>query len=748
MTDTPPASSSERKTPRVVVATTVALAFISFWRAAAIVLGDLASSMFYVGGIAEEAIGKSAPWFVLAVMLSSFAVRSIYLESASMFVRGGVYVVVRDSMGSWMARLSVSALIFDFLLTGPISSVSAGHYVANLLQEIFDLAGYPMEIHRAGFSMCFALLVTVYFWWNNIKGIHESSGKALRVMQITTVMVVMMLLWCVVTIALRGGAPLPPLPSIAVLKWGHHALGWFEGSFWPNIASIAFIIAFGHAFLSMSGFETLAQVYREISYPKLPNLKKCATVVCVYATVATGLITMFAAMIIPDDLRPQYYDNLIGGLAMHLAGPEMLKLGFHVFVVIVGALILSSAINTSIIGANSVLNRVAEDGVLLSFFRRPHHRYGTTYRIINLIVILQLFTIVMSGGDVYVLGEAYAFGVVWSFCLKSLGVLVLRFQRHDQEYKTPFNLRIGKIELPIGLGLITLGLFLVAIANVFSKQLATIWGSTLTVLLFALFTISERINRKAFQAANAKGLEEFNLEYQSEPELEAAKPGQRIVLVAVRDYNTLAHLEWALNNPSLLGSHFVVMTARPLSAGGQGEHELQESQYFSEYERRLFTRVVNMAEKAGRTAELLVTPAYRPLSAIVQTAGKIHASVLVMGQSPVVPSEELARIIGLAWERLPQPRPPLSLLIVQGHDHVTMKLLGPHSPRLAAEDVERVHRLWLELSGMEFGAQLHHDAVVRIALKRLETDLRGTDHDAVLADARQEVSKTDEKSAS
>src|SRR5262249_28436851 len=131
------ASETERQTTaKVVVATTVALSFISFWRAAAIVLSDLASSAFYAGGIAQEAIGSSAPWFVLGVMLFSFAVRSVYLESCSMYVRGGVYVVVRDSMGKLMARLSVSALIFDYILTGPISVVTAGQYLIRLLNEI------------------------------------------------------------------------------------------------------------------------------------------------------------------------------------------------------------------------------------------------------------------------------------------------------------------------------------------------------------------------------------------------------------------------------------------------------------------------------------------------------------------------------------------------------------------------------------------------------------------------------------
>src|SRR5450759_1981921 len=127
--------------PKVVVATTVALSFISFWRGAAIVLADLASSSFYAGGIAEQAVGPAAPWFVLGVMLFSFAVRSIYLESCGMFVRGGVYVVVRDSMGPFVAKFSVASLVFDYVLTGPISSVTAGHYLGRLINEISAMSG-------------------------------------------------------------------------------------------------------------------------------------------------------------------------------------------------------------------------------------------------------------------------------------------------------------------------------------------------------------------------------------------------------------------------------------------------------------------------------------------------------------------------------------------------------------------------------------------------------------------------------
>src|SRR5712671_7634349 len=349
-------------TPKVVVATTVALSFISFWRGASIVLSDLASSAFYAGGIVETAIGPSAPWFVLAVMLFSFAVRSVYMESCSMFVRGGVYIVVKDSMGPFAARLSVSALVFDYILTGPISVVVAGAYLGHLLDEIARMLGQSFPFNINYFAAFFATLVTVYFWWMNTKGIHESSGKALRIMQITTIMVVAFLIWCPLTILLREHVQLPPAPLPRNLEFGPKALGWFKGTVWPTIPAIAILIAFGHSLLSMSGFETLAQVYREIAYPKMKNLRITGNLVCVYAVFSTGVITLFAGMIIPDEIRPKYVDNLLGGLAMHLAGPYLLRLVFHVFVVIVGVLILSGAVNTSMIGFNGVMNRVAEDG--------------------------------------------------------------------------------------------------------------------------------------------------------------------------------------------------------------------------------------------------------------------------------------------------------------------------------------------------------------------------------------------------
>src|SRR5690242_3657965 len=137
--------SAKRPAVKVFVATTVMLSFISFWRAAAIVLSDLASSAYYVGGDAEKVIGKSAPWFILAVMLFANGVRALYIESSSMFVRGGVYRVVKEALGGNLAKISVSALLFDYVLTGPISAVSAGHYLAGFVDDIGRYLGHPIN---------------------------------------------------------------------------------------------------------------------------------------------------------------------------------------------------------------------------------------------------------------------------------------------------------------------------------------------------------------------------------------------------------------------------------------------------------------------------------------------------------------------------------------------------------------------------------------------------------------------------
>src|SRR6266481_1281072 len=294
-----PAGSTANRV-RIVVATSVMLTFISYWRAAAIVLNDLGSSAFYAAGIAEQAVGKFAPWFILGVMLFSFCVRAVYVESCSMFVRGGVYRVVKEALGGTLAKISVSALMFDYILTGPISGVSAGQYIAGLINEMFAaldahgwipgalhtlLRGHPLHINENYAAAFLAVMVTGYYWRQNIKGIEDSSDKALRVMQITTVMVVILMLWAFYTV-LTTGAHLPPLPIPRNLHFSRDALGFLKNTdLATTFGWFGILMAFGHSVLAMSGEESLAQVNREIASPKLRNLKRAALVIAIFSFV-------------------------------------------------------------------------------------------------------------------------------------------------------------------------------------------------------------------------------------------------------------------------------------------------------------------------------------------------------------------------------------------------------------------------------------------------------------------------------
>src|ERR1700732_1539755 len=178
---------SSKPVVKVFVATTVMLTFISFWRASAIVRSALASSAYYAGGDAEKVIGKSAPWFILGVMLFSYAVRALYIESSSMFVRGGVYRVVKEAMGGTLAKFSVSALLFDYVLTGPISAVSAGQYLSGFIKDMGLYFHRPLAFSDDHIAAVFAAVIVFYFWRKNIQGMHESSEKALQIMIVTTV---------------------------------------------------------------------------------------------------------------------------------------------------------------------------------------------------------------------------------------------------------------------------------------------------------------------------------------------------------------------------------------------------------------------------------------------------------------------------------------------------------------------------------------------------------------------------------
>jgi hypothetical protein len=427
-------------------------------------------------------------------------------------------------------------------------------------------------------------------------------------------------------------------------------------------------------------------------------------------------------MIIPDSVRQNFFDNPIGGLAMYLVGPIQLRLAFRGFVVVVGTLMLAGAVNTAIVGSNGVMNRVSEDGILPDWFRRPHPRFGTSYRILNLVVGLQLLTIFLSGGNIFVLGEAYAFGVMWSFAMKGLAVLVLRYkQPGEREFRVPFNLTIGGVEIPIGLALITLILFALCLINLFTKEVATLSGVAFTIVFFAVFTISEHVTKKHGSAH--KDLDMFNVEPGDAltPGGLGVRPGN--VLVMIRNHNTLDNLSAVLNRVHPREKDVVVLHLRLLGRASSGEHELSANELFSVNEQHLFTHALALAEKKGKSIHLAVAPATQKWDGILLAAQSLQSTTIALGMSSWRAVADEARIAGLAWESLPEPKPQLTLEIHTpgGQEHIFY--LGPHAPRLTSKEIDLLHGLWLEFSSEVAPEELHHHDVVHIALDELRKNI-------------------------
>ena len=734
-------SSRQQRAVTVVVVSSVALAFISFWRAAAIVLCDLASTAYYIGGISEQAIGKAAPWFILGVMLFSYAVRSVYVESCTLFTRGGVYKVVKGAIGGGFAKLSVSALMFDYILTGPISAVAAGQYIVGLLGDMLKLVAHTPGMLNATTHQDFVNLITVviavgitlYFWRLNIIGIHESSDKALRIMQLTTVMGVLIIGWSVLSLAVHPALlRLPPLHPVFTgdsLDPGkpQSSAGWLVHV--PRlVGGIGIIVAFGHSLLAMSGEESLAQVNREIEAPKLKNLLRAGFVIFLYSMLLTSLVSFLAVLIIPDGKRVttlvvnngvntasapvgsgwvevdylrkadaahpggdwgyllqrdtdevgaqpvrttgqlvvldrshqhverdngEYRDNLINGLVHYLVGPGWLKIVMECFVVVVGFLILAGAVNTSLVGSNGVLNRLAEDGVLTPWFQHPQARYGTTHRLINIVGAMQVAVIVLSFGDVDTLGEAYAFGVIWSFVFMTMSMAVLRFKdRAPRAYRVPFNLDVkvtdGSFDLPIGIIAVFLILATTAVINLATKKTATIWGVGFTAAFMVVFTVVERISHKRRGGGNHDHVEQFN-----EATADAVSPAAlglthpNPILVAVRNPGSLKMLDKVLHETDTSKLDVVVVTCKvlaPMTAGvTPQEREIGDA------DRTVLTRVVAVAEEAGKRVRPLVLPTNNPLYAIATAARDLNAGAVVLGESEKVHGDELAEQFAMAW---------------------------------------------------------------------------------------------------
>ena len=361
--------------------------------------------------------------------------------------------------------------------------------------------------------------------------------------------------------------------------------------------------------------------------------------------------------------------------------------------------------------SNGVLNRIAEDGVLPDWFLKPHPKFGTTYRLLVLITSLQIFVIVASMGHVIILGEAYAFGVVWSFVFKALSMVVLRFtHREKREYMVPLNIKFGNVYFPVGLSLIFLVLLVTAVLNFFTKEVATIGGVAFTAVFVVAFVISERFHEAKRKGAGTKHhqhMEQFNravVEEVTTAGLALNKPYRK--LVSIRSTQNLFMLEKALAETDPATTSVVVMTAKVAPVGEAAPTEHGE---LDTYDQKLMTAVVDKAEHAGKQVRPLIVPTNNPLHAVLKTAMDLQAQELVMGASNKYTVDEQLEQIAFYWINLHGGNPaPLTVRILSRDRDVYLDIGGgSRIPKISERSARTVAELRAAGVGVDRVLMLH-----------------------------------------
>jgi hypothetical protein len=346
------------------------------------------------------------------------------------------------------------------------------------------------------------------------------------------------------------------------------------------------------------------------------------------------------------------------------------------------------------------LNRVSEDGVLPDWFLKPHPKYGTTYRLLYLITFLQLFTILASRGNMVILGEAYACGVVWSFVFKALAMIVLRF-------KVPLNIHVGNVEVPIGLSLIFLVLLVTAVLNLLTKEIATIGGSIFSAAFLITFVVSEHYHEKRRRGLHHEHLEQFNQQTTEEitpASLHLTRHYRK--LVAIRSPQNLFMLEKTLAETDPETTDVIVMTAKLSPQGDSVEGRAQ----LDDYDQQLMTAVVGRAEKAGKQVKPLIVPTNNPLYAIIRTARDLQVQELVVGASNKYTADEQLEQIAFYWMNLHEGQPaPMTVRILGRDRDVHLDLGGGNRiPKISERRAKSVAELRAAGVGVDRVLLIHY----------------------------------------
>jgi magnesium transporter len=724
-----PSPPSDRPV-KVVLSPTATVSLKSIWKAAALSLCELGIAACFIAGVARSAVGESAPWFVLgACVLAAFA-RAVDLEGWALLVPGGLIGRAEQAFSPGIARLTTAAALAERLLLAALACVLAGHYAvtpgAALLMERSTMIRLTMQELAA-----IGAIVLIGLVWTRIRfSLGQAPAATARVIQTGITVLVALMGLGALSILLRGGLS----SGMVLLPWRSAGMSGSSPAIltWHLLIGLAFVLPV------IGGGEAIAHAAQEFAPPRLRALRNTSLVVLLFVLILTVLSSFLFVALVPVDRMRLWASAPLAGISQCLALGPVPKGLVAVCAALAALAVAVPAAHAALDDAQQLIKRMSVRRMLPGQIERPHVWLGTAAGSLNLAAAATALITVASGAQVAWLSRAYGTAIAVTLLLK-IGALVCLRTAHPEPrpFRVPLNLKIARHEIPIGLIAVGLPVAAAVLAMFVSGDLPSIAAGVLILGLHAALAAG-------WQDAALPEVEEEGTELPpaavSVGQVEV-RPGN--VLVAVRHADSLAHVVGAL---AAAGDRdVVVMTVRVL--GVDTDEDAAGDAASTRNERYLFSQVVALTERHGRPVLMLIVPARNVADAVVAAAVQLRSSEVHVGVSSTLSADEQARMLGDAWERAEKPRTQqVHLVIYRQHGRTDTYWLGAHPPSLTPNDLDLIHRVWLDAVKV-VGPHVHHHDVVRAALTQMENQLTGPQREDALTVIRNVARPADELAA-
>ena len=729
---TPLSPISPRHPIRVVLSSTALLQFVSVRNAAALAIAQLGIAAFFAPSITRPVLGDASGWFVLAAAAVAALVRAIELESWGLLMPGGFEGRVGASLGHRAGAVAAAATLVERLLVGALTCLVIGHYVSGVF--VTAIAGWRFTgfVRPEDLATIFAAAALGLLWIRARLGREVRRETLARGVWIGIGVLLSIVAWGIAT-AVRLGTPVGPLVSPPPLQD-------LSGSAVVD-AALTYLIGAALVLPVIGGGQVLARAAHEFPPPRVHALGRTALLTLVFTLTVTTLGTFLFVLLVPSTEQDLWLNAPLVGLVQHLAGPAWARDLMALLLVAAAVLVLLPGAYAAVADAEQLIQRVSTEGTLLRGLVSLHTRFGTPTRVIDLAVVAMIVVIVASGGRVPWVARAYGCAIALIVVLTVAALVrIRRTNRGPTPFRTPGNVWLGSLELPLGLLLtgVVVGVSLLTTLALGDLAAAVSAASIAVVALWLTWV------RRGAPATVAVGDEDrFDLLLAAELSLDQVEVRPASVLVPVRNPHALAHVAAALQAAG--DRDVVVMTARLIGMDVTEDAAGQSTP--TAYERRLLTDVVALAERIGRPVRLLIVPARNVIDALVGTVIRLRASDVYVGESASLSAADQARLLGEAWERADKPDAlDVRLVIHHRSGRNDTYHLGAHPPSLSPGDLDLIHRLWID-AVKAIGPHVHHHDVVRAALRQMDNQLKGTERDTAVAAIREVAQPAEELAA-